>query len=124
MGLHAARRPRQVVEPGLFPGAVVWVDLGITVGREQSGRRPCVIISSTHLLDGADTLAIIVPCTRRDRGWPNHVELTGDTGLSSQTFVVTEQPRTVSRDRLRGTLGRADDPCLSLIMRWVRTWLA
>ena len=36
----------------LMPGAVVWADLGDGVGREQSGRRPVVVIC--HAWGGRD----------------------------------------------------------------------
>ena len=91
----------------LAPGRIAWVDLGQTVGREQAGRRPCIVI----------------PCTTTDRGWKNHVELTGPTGLSMPTFAVTEQPRAVSRERMARPIGSVDDACLTEVMRWVGAWL-
>ncbi len=107
----------------LLPGRIVWADLGQTVGREQAGRRPCVVVASQDLLEVADTMAIVVPCTSKYRGWRNHVELTGDTGLALTTFAVTEQPRTISRQRLGRTIGYVDDDCLTEVMRRVHTWL-
>lgn len=54
------------------------------------------VVASDPDLQQADTLAIIVPATTGDRGWPNHVRLRGpDSRLSRPTFAVTEQPRAV-----------------------------
>ena len=104
-------------------GTVVWADFGSTVGREQSGRRPAIVIASDDFAEVIDHLTILVPCTRRDRGWLNHVEVGGETGLSKRTFAMTEQPRTVSTERILRVMGHVDDDCLTAITRWVRVWL-
>lgn len=107
----------------LAPGTVVWADFGPSAGREQSGRRPAVVVSSDDFADTLDLLVIVVPCTRTDREWPNHVLLTGPTGLTTPTFAMTEQPRTISRERVHRVLGHVDDACITDIARWLRTWI-
>ena len=108
----------------LRPGTVVWAELGTSVGREQGGRRPAVVVSSEDHVDVVTTMTIVVPCTRRDRGWENHIRLTGETGLSSETFAVTEQPRTISAERIFGISGRVDTQCLEELWKWVATWVS
>lgn len=106
------------------PGAVVWVNLDPTVGREQAGRRPAVIVSSFGYLEAVTELAIVVPATTTDRGWPQHVQLTGPTlNLSRPTFAMTEQPRTISRQRIASTSGVVDSDCLASIRRWLSDFL-
>jgi mRNA interferase MazF len=112
-----------VVTSPLVAGTIVWCELSPTVGREQGGRRPAVVIASADYVDVVDSLTILVPCTTRDRGWLSHIALTGDTGLSVPTFAVTEQQRTVSLQRVRRVAGQVDDGCLDAIARWVRVWL-
>ena len=107
----------------LTAGQIVWSDLDPPVGREQGGRRPCVVISSTDFSDVVEQMVILVPCTTRDRGWINHIELSGDTGLTATTYAVTEQPRTLSVRRVVGPAGYVDNECLADIMRWVGVWL-
>lgn len=102
---------------------MVWADFGPASGREQSGRRPAVIVGSADYAEALDRLTIVVPCTRIYRGWANHVELTGPTGLRTPTYAMTEQPRTISVDRVHRVLGHVDDACLASIARWLRTWL-
>ena len=106
----------------LAPGTVVWANFGGAIGREQAGRRPAVVVSSTSHLRAADTLVTLIPCTTRERPWPNHVLLEGHTGLAEPTFAMTEQVRTVSRLRVHGVSGTLTDECLGRIARWVRTW--
>lgn len=107
--------------PDLRPGSVVWAWLDPSVGREQAGRRPVVVVSSAGHLDTVDTLVIVVPVSRTDRGWPNHVPLSGD-GLPAGV-AMTEQPRTISRSRLDSPIGVVDDQCLASIRRWLVDWL-
>jgi mRNA interferase MazF len=107
----------------LTAGQIVWSDLDPPVGRVQGGRRPCVVISSTDFSDVVEQMVILVPCTTRDRGWINHIELTGDTGLTATTYAITEQPRTVSMRRVVGLAGHVGNECLAEIMRWVGVWL-
>lgn len=103
-------------------GQIVWCTLDPTVGREQAGRRPCVVVSSNDYSEVFPQLALILPCTTRDRGWETHVLLTGPTGLSKSTYAVTEQLRTVSIQRIHGLIGAVDDGCLRELCLWLDTW--
>lgn len=104
------------------PGDAVWAWLDPTVGRAQSGRRPVIVVSSEGYADVITTLLIVVPVSRTDRGWPNHVPLSGISELSAG-FALTEQPRTMSRTRLGDLIGHVDNLCLSQIKRWLADFL-
>lgn len=94
-------------------------------GREQSGRRPVLVVASDLYLEQAHTLAIVLPATTTDRGWPNHILLRGpQLSLSKPTFVMTEQPRTVTRDRIVGDIGTVDAGTMRDVDRWLRDFLA
>ena len=106
-------------------GEVVWAELDPVRGRERSGRRPVLVVASDLYLEQAQTLAIVVPATTTDRGWPNHVMLRGPhLGLPKPTFAMTEQPRTVTRDRFAGTLGVVDNETMREVDTWLRDFLA
>ncbi|MDN5569703.1 MAG: type II toxin-antitoxin system PemK/MazF family toxin [Propionibacteriaceae bacterium] len=106
-------------------GHVVWAEFEPPRGREQAGRRPALVIASDAYLARADTLAIIVPVTTADRGWPNHVLLKGqELGLRRSSFAITEQPRTLTRDRIVGVMGVADDETMHDVDLWLRDFLA
>lgn len=104
------------------PGAVAWAWLDPAIGREQTGRRPVVVVCSEGYLDVVTTLLIVVPVSRSDRGWPNHVRLTGVPELP-ESFAITEQPRTISRDRVVDQIGQVDDNCLAEIKQWLADFL-
>lgn len=108
----------------LEPGLVVWVDLDPTVGREQAGRRPAVVVASRGYLRAVTELAVVVPATTTRRDWPQHVEITGKgVALGQPTYAMTEQPRTISRRRIVGRAGRIDESCLADIRRWLDDFL-
>lgn len=106
-------------------GMVAWAELDPVRGREQAVRRPVLVIASDLYLEQADTLAIIVPATTTDRGWPNHVALRGeDLSLALPTFAMTEQPRTVTRERLVEMAGSVDAATMRDVDGWLRDFLA
>lgn len=106
--------------PELVPGTVAWAELDPAVGREQGGRRPVLVVASRGYLDAVDQLALVVPITSVDRGWPNHVAL---GGLGRPSFAMTEQLRTVSRARVHGVLGVASTGELRQVRRWLGDFL-
>lgn len=108
----------------LGPGSVAWVRLDPTRGREQAGTRPAVVLSSAAYLEAVPDLVIVVPVTTRDRGWPHHVQLAGtELRLDRPGFAMTEQPRTIIRDRVAGGAGRVDRHTMIAIMNWLNDFL-
>lgn len=106
--------------PDLLPGDVLWALLEPTEGREQAGRRPVVVVSSAGLLATVDTLALVVPVTTTDRGWPNHVHL---RSLDRPSWAMTEQIRAISRTRLGQRAGVATNDELAQIRGWLGAFL-
>ena len=106
----------------LAPGDVVWVVPDPSVGREQTGRRPAVVVAGADYLTVVDSLAIVVPVTTVDRGWPNHVAVRGGE-LPQSSWVMTEQVRTISRARIVGRAGRVTPATLEAVRGWVRDFL-
>lgn len=117
--------PESSLDPGheFAPGDVVWASMAPVRGREQSGHRPAVVVASRAYLEVVDTLAIVVPVTTVDRGWPNHVLVTGRSGLDVASWAMTEQVRTISRRRVTRRSGLVDDACLRQIRRWLDDFL-
>lgn len=105
------------ISPDLSPGDIVWAELDPTAGSEQGGRRPVLVVASRGYLDVIDRLALVVPICSVDRGWPNHVLL---SGLARSSFAMTEQLRAVSRRRLHGSVGFATPAELAAVRRWIQ----
>lgn len=102
----------------------MWAGLDPVQGREQAGRRPVLVVASDAYLEVVDTLTIVVPVTTVDRGWPNHVPLSGRTGLARASWAMTEQPRTIDRGRVRELAGQVDEATLRAVDVWLRDFLA
>lgn len=106
----------------LRPGDVVWARPEIAVGREQAGRRPAMVVAGAGYLETVDTLAIVVPITTVDRGWPNHVEVFG-AELGRRSWAMSEQVRTISLDRVVSHAGRVDQATLAAVRGWIADFL-
>ncbi len=80
----------------------IWeVNLNPTVGREQAGRRPALIVSDNALNSGPRGLVVVIPVTGTARGLPSHVSVAPpEGGLTKPSVIMTEQVRSVSKDRL------------------------
>ena len=111
-----------MTDVALRPGHVTWAWLDPAVGREQSGRRPVVVVSSSRYNETVDSLCIVVPVSGTDRGWPNHVRLRGSID-GIEGYAMTEQPRTVSVERLTDPVGGVDADCLAQIRLWLGDFL-
>ena len=85
----------------------IWeADLGPTVGREQAGRRPVLIVSDNALNRSPRGLVVVVPVRGTAGGLPTHVPVTPpEGGLTRPSVLMTEQVRSVSKDRLGRRLG-------------------
>ncbi len=87
-------------------GEVWLVDFGEPVGREQSGRRPAVVVSADRLNDSPAGVVVVVPTTTTRRDLPSHVEIDPDgSGLDELSYAKCEDVKSVSRQRLIGRLG-------------------
>jgi len=93
---------------------IVYVYLDPTVGREQGGNRPALIVSDEAFNQHMDVVTIL-PITSRKKGrmvYPNEVLLTAkESGLESESIVLAHQIRTTSRKRIKRhvtRLGSAD----------------
>jgi len=105
-------------------GAVVWVDFDPSRGREQRGSRPALVVSSDDYLTAVPDLVIVVPITSVDRDWPHHVRLEGPRlELAKVSFAMTEQPRTIARERISRQAGAVAVPTLAAVDRWLQEFL-
>lgn len=85
----------------------VWrADLNPSTGHEQAGRRPVLVISTDAFNRGPAGMVAVIPITSRDKGIPLHVRVNPpEGGLDVLSFVMCDQLRTISTDRLNARLG-------------------
>ena len=105
----------------------VWLaDLEPTRGREQSGERPVLIVSTDRFNQGRSRLVVAVPFTTHRRGLPIHVEVRPpDGGLGDVSFAMCEQVRSLAVDRLGSQpFGRVPAAVLDSVENRLRLLLA
>jgi mRNA interferase MazF len=93
-------------------GEILTINLGKppkeVKGHEQGYNRPCVVVKSFNNLG----LAVIIPCTTTEPRYsifPIVKLLKGSGGLSSDSFALCHQIRTVSFDRIISKCGKLDN---------------
>jgi mRNA interferase MazF len=81
----------------------IWsVSFDPTLGREQSGTRPALVLSVDKFNHGPADLVVVLPVTSKDKRQPIHVPVAPpEGGLKLTSFIKCEDIRTVSRQRFR-----------------------
>lgn len=91
----------------LSRGAVVLVELNPTVGHEQHGVRPCVVVSDTEIVsDQRFPLVCVVPVTgTAGEGLLYPPLAPGQSGLAKKSFALIDQLRSLDKRRIRRVFG-------------------
>lgn len=93
-------------------------------GHEQGRRRPCAIVSADVFNRGRHGLVVICPLTRTEYHSPLHIEVPkGEGGLRARSFVLCEQIRTISSERLVSRVGGLRPGSLARIDEGLRVLL-
>lgn len=102
--------------PPINRGDIWLADFDPTTGREQAGIRPCLIISVNGFNQGGAELVIALPITSRKKAIRSHIAIQPpEGGLTLQSFVKTEDIRSISEERLIRRLGSVTDRTLSQV---------
>lgn len=91
-------------------GNIVWLNFDPSAGHEQSGHRPCVVISPFSY--NKSGMMICCPMTTKEKPWPWALEVEGDR----TSVVLTDQVRSVDwREREAELKGQVTDTELAQI---------
>ena len=99
-------------------GDLWMVNLNPTIGREQAGTRPALVISVDELNHSAADLFIALPVTTREKKIRSHVAIDVDeseSGLRSRSFIKCEDIRSISVRRLEHRLGSVSSGTLAAV---------
>ncbi|CAN5870842.1 type II toxin-antitoxin system PemK/MazF family toxin [soil metagenome] len=97
------------------------VDLNPTRGHEQAGLRPVVIVSVDEFNSGPASLVIVLPITATDRKIPLHVPVDSpEGGLDRRSFILPDQIRSVSKERLVRRRGRVEPATMEAVEQGLR----
>lgn len=88
-------------------GAVVMVELDPTVGHEQHGVRPCVVVSDPDVIGGQRfPVVCVVPLTGTPgEGLLYPILAPGPSGLAKQSFALVDHLRSIDKRRIRRVFG-------------------
>ena len=103
----------------------VWdFDFDPTVGQEQAGSRPALILSVDIFNEGPAELVVAVPVTRTHRKVRWHVLVQPpEGGLVAESFIQCENVRSVSKRRIKRLRGRVSESTLQQVEDRVRILL-
>lgn len=109
---------------GILRGDIRWANLNPTVGHEQAGHRPVLILSRDEFNERSRTVIAAAVTSRPQRvGFPLTLRLADGT-LSRDSWVKISQVRTLSVERLGERLARLDEPVLSQVVEGLNEIIA
>lgn len=103
-------------EDRILRGNIFIADLDPTVGSEQYGRRPVVILSN-DLGNKYSPTILIAPVTKviKKKSLPTHIFVDDNKYLKRESIILLEQIRTIDKSRLIAYKGKVDDKTLNKI---------
>ena len=118
--------------PKVRRGEIFYADLGETVGSEQYGVRPVLIIQNDKGNENGPTTVVVgITNKLKKMHLPTHLYLGKRFGLSKESVLLAEQIITLDRQRIKGYIGTVDDVTMerveeaieiSLGMKPLRGW--
>ena len=93
---------------------IYWANLNPTVGREQAGHRPVLVISND--IENQMGIVTVIPITSRKKGrkiYPNEVSITLN---DKEAILLCHQVRTISKGRIDGKIDVLDDGLKSKVV--------
>lgn len=101
---------------GILRGDIVWADLAPSKGREQSGRRPVLVLSHNVFNQRSGTVIAVALTSRMpSAAFPLTLEL-ADKRLPKQSWVKISQVRTLSTERLGARITRVPPEVLDQVV--------
>lgn len=103
----------------ILRGDIIWAALNPTIGREQSGLRPILVLShEVFNMNSGTVIAVAITSQPQRAGFPLTLELE-ETKLPKKSWAKISQIRTLSVKRLRKKLGTAQSEELDLIVEGI-----
>jgi mRNA interferase MazF len=103
----------------------IWsINLDPTLGREQAGTRPALVVSVDKFNRGPADLIVVLPITSKDKKQPIHVPVKPpDGGLPMLSFIRCDDIRSVSKQRLKQYYGTVSAQTMAEVERRIRILL-
>jgi mRNA interferase MazF len=103
----------------------VWdLNLDPTIGHEQAGSRPALVLSADIFNEGPAELVVVIPLTRTERKIRWHVRIRPpEGGAVADSFIQCENVRSVSKLRARRLRGRVSETTMLQVEDRIRILL-
>jgi mRNA interferase MazF len=109
---------------GPYRGEIWNADLDPSRGREQAGKRPVLVVSTDRFNAGPAELVVVAPITSKGKGIPWHVPVcASEGGLRTESYIMSEIIRCISRERLAKRLGEVPSGTLAEVEARLRILL-
>jgi mRNA interferase MazF len=107
-------------------GEIYYATLDPAIGSETAKRRPVLIVSNDISNQVATTLTIMPITSNVAKIYPFEVLLqSADSGLSKLSKVQAQQIRTISKQRISGSvIGNLNEPLMQLVESAIKLHLA
>jgi mRNA interferase MazF len=100
----------------ILRGDIIWANLDPTLGHEQAGKRPVLVLSEDIFNDRSGTvIAVVLTSQQPSASFPLTFELS-DPKLPKKSWVKISQIRTLSTQRLGKKIGTAFEQELETII--------
>jgi mRNA interferase MazF len=97
------------------------VNLDPTLGHEQAGIRPALVVSEDPFNQSPAGLVVVTPITGTDRGIPAHVRVAPkEGGLTKTSLIMADQIRTISQRRLARRMGTVSSATMAQVEHCLR----
>ena len=98
-------------------GEVYTADLSGSIGHEQTGIRPVIVIQNDKANQKSGTVVVAcITSKKQARRFPTHISIRLREGkLSLFSRVMLEQIRTIDKSRILKWIGRADDSTMRVL---------
>jgi mRNA interferase MazF len=101
---------------GILRGNIHWADLNPSMGREQGGFRPVLVLSHNVFNERSGTVIVAALTSQPQKaGFPLTLELS-DPKLPKKSWVKMSQIRTLSVKRIKNRLARATEEELASVI--------
>jgi mRNA interferase MazF len=100
----------------ILRGEIRWADLDPTIGHEQSGKRPVLILSKEIFNQKSGTVIAIALTSRQPKaGFPLTLELE-NRGFPKKSWIKISQIRTLAVERIGAKLTAVDEDVLDQVL--------
>lgn len=107
------------LQPSITRGDLYYADLSPVIGSEQGGVRPVLVIQNDMGNRYSPTVIVAAVTSRTTKAViPTHVCIhRSQSGLKQNSVVLTEQIRTIDKNRMKEYIGHLNEEQMALINR-------